>query len=60
MKPIFFIVNDETGEYAAEDSFGEHDGKRTSDLRGAKSFDTRAAAYDFSQNFGPAWRVEEE
>lgn len=53
----FVIENTLTGELAAEDCEGQHDGKFTMDANNARIFDTRGEASDFAQNFGPDWCV---
>jgi len=56
---MFYLINDVTGEYAHRDSRGQHDDKTTTNLADAASFDTFGEASDYSQNFGPDWRVDE-
>lgn len=54
---MFYVYNDSTGQFAANDSKGQHDGKTVSSPINAKSFFTRGEASEYSQNFGPDWRV---
>lgn len=54
-----YLINELTGELAHKDSVGEHDGKVTKDFADAACFDDYGAASEYSQNFGPDWRVFE-
>lgn len=56
---LYYLVNDRTGEFAHRESVGEHDGKTTSTLTEAASFEEYSEASEFSQNFGADWRVYE-
>ncbi|WP_164822749.1 hypothetical protein [Sinorhizobium meliloti] len=56
---MFYLINDRTGEWAHKDSIGEHDGKTTKDYLEAACFEDYSEASDYSQNFGPDWRVDE-
>jgi hypothetical protein len=55
----YLIENAQTGQLAAQDCQGEHDGRFTNDANEARIFDTRGQASDFAQNFGPDWSVME-
>lgn len=55
----YLIENTLTGQLAAQDCTGGHDGRFTMDAREALAFTSRGEASDFAQNFGPAWNVVE-
>lgn len=56
---MFYIEHEKTNDLANDDCTGEHDVKPTQIMHDAKSFETRAEAYDFWQNFGPDWNIVE-
>lgn len=55
----YVIENTKTGQLAADDCEGEHDGKFTMHASEARLFVSRGEASDFAQNFGPDWGVVE-
>lgn len=55
----YYIVNQTNGMMAANTSEGEHDGKVTRSIWTAKRFSTYSQAYEFIQNFGDKWEIEE-
>lgn len=56
---MYYLINDRTGEWAHKDSIGEHDGLTTRNDREAAVFESYGEASEYSQNFGPDWRVDE-
>lgn len=56
---MFYLIHAPTDQFAHELATGEHDAAMTNRTTDAKAFNSWGEASDFSQNFGPDWRVEE-
>lgn len=56
---MIYLINDSTGKYADKACTGEHNVKPVDSIVDAKAFDDQNEAWEFSQNFGPDWRLDD-